>query len=196
MALTRSMLKGMGLTEEQVGAIIDAHTETVDGLKKERDKFKDEVEKIPALQKEIEELKESNDSEDWKTKYEEEHENFEKFKSEVSGEKTIAQIKEAFKKVLADCKVGDKFVDSIIRVTDFSKMKLDKDGKLVDEAKIAESVKSDYSGFIEAKETKGTSVETPPANNGSGKTKDEILAIKDTQERQAAIAENHELFGF
>ena len=32
MALTRSMLKGMQLTDEQVSAIIDAHTETVDGL--------------------------------------------------------------------------------------------------------------------------------------------------------------------
>ena len=33
MALTRTLLKGMGLTEEQAGTIIEAHTETVDGLK-------------------------------------------------------------------------------------------------------------------------------------------------------------------
>ena len=34
---------------------------------------------------------------------------------------------------------------------------------------------------------------------GSGKTyksKDEIMAIKNTNERQKAIAENHEMFGF
>lgn len=43
----------------------------------------------------------------------------------------------------------------------------------------------------------------PPANMGkvgnsnhAGKTKAEILAIKDTAERQAAMVENHELFGF
>lgn len=32
MALTRKLLKGMGLTDEQVDTIIEAHTDTVDGL--------------------------------------------------------------------------------------------------------------------------------------------------------------------
>ena len=33
MALTRKMLRSMGLAEEQVEAIIDAHVEAVDALK-------------------------------------------------------------------------------------------------------------------------------------------------------------------
>ena len=33
MALTRKLLKGMGLTDEQVDTIIEAHVETVDSLK-------------------------------------------------------------------------------------------------------------------------------------------------------------------
>ena len=32
MALTRKLLKGMGLTDEQVDTIIEAHADTVDGL--------------------------------------------------------------------------------------------------------------------------------------------------------------------
>ena len=32
MSITRKLLKGMGLTDEQVDTIIEAHTETVDGL--------------------------------------------------------------------------------------------------------------------------------------------------------------------
>ena len=35
MALTRKLLKGMGLTDEQVDTIIEAHTDTVDGLKEQ-----------------------------------------------------------------------------------------------------------------------------------------------------------------
>ena len=46
MALTRKLLKGMGLTEEQVETIIDAHTETVDGIKKERDTYKADALKL------------------------------------------------------------------------------------------------------------------------------------------------------
>ena len=39
-------------------------------------------------------------------------------------------------------------------------------------------------------------VEKPLQTGKPSKTKEEIFAIKDTDERQKAIAENHELFGF
>ena len=43
----------------------------------------------------------------------------------------------------------------------------------------------------------GANLGNPPANGGSVyKTKAEIMAIKDTAQRQAEIAKNHELFGF
>ena len=40
MALTRKLLKGMGLTDEQVDTIIEAHTDTVDGLKDQISTYK------------------------------------------------------------------------------------------------------------------------------------------------------------
>ena len=43
---------------------------------------------------------------------------------------------------------------------------------------------------------KGVNNAKPPKSEGGGAmTKEEIMAIKDTAQRQAAIAENHELFG-
>ena len=39
MALTRRFLKGMGLTEEQVDTIIEAHTEVTDGLKEQINQY-------------------------------------------------------------------------------------------------------------------------------------------------------------
>ena len=69
MALTRAFLKGMNLTEEQVGAIVEAHTDTVNALKSERDAFKAEAEKVPELQRQIESLQEQ-DIDDWQGKYE------------------------------------------------------------------------------------------------------------------------------
>ena len=36
MAFTRKFLKALGLTEEQVDSVVEAHTETVDGLKSRR----------------------------------------------------------------------------------------------------------------------------------------------------------------
>ena len=52
MALTRKLLKGMGLTDEQVDTIIEAHSDTVDGLKEQVKTYKADAEKLPNIQKE------------------------------------------------------------------------------------------------------------------------------------------------
>ena len=57
MALTRKLLKGMGLTEEQIDSVIDAHTETVDGLKTQIQTLKDDAGKLKDVQKELDDLK-------------------------------------------------------------------------------------------------------------------------------------------
>ena len=70
------------------------------------------------------------------------------------------------------------------------------DGKFKDSDKILENIKSEWADFIATKETHGADTATPPANNGGGKlSKADIMKIKDTSERQKAIADNHELFG-
>ena len=61
MAITRKFLKGMGLTEEQVDTIIEAHTETVDGLKADVDKYREDALKLPDVQKELNDLKAAGD---------------------------------------------------------------------------------------------------------------------------------------
>jgi hypothetical protein len=53
MALTRKFLKAMGIEEEKIEQIIDAHTETVNALKEERDNFKADAEKLPNVQKQL-----------------------------------------------------------------------------------------------------------------------------------------------
>ena len=48
MALTRAMLKGMGLTDEQIGAIIEEHTNVTGGLKDQIKALKESADKLPA----------------------------------------------------------------------------------------------------------------------------------------------------
>jgi hypothetical protein len=60
MALTRKFLKAMGIDEEKIDEIITAHSDTVNGLKDERDKYKDAAEKLPSVQKELDELKDKD----------------------------------------------------------------------------------------------------------------------------------------
>lgn len=175
MALTRNMLKGMNLTDEQVNSIIEAHSETVDGLKAERDKYKAEAEKLPDVQKQLDALK----GEDWKAKYESEHKAFADYKTDIASKETLGKVKAAYRQLLLDNNIGEKHIDSILKVTDFSAMKLGEDGKLTDAAKLAEAAKNDWSGFITTTETKGANVDTPPAGGMKSMTRAEIYAKDD-----------------
>lgn len=78
MALTRAFLKSMTLTDEQISAIIEEHSATVTGLKGEISKYKEDAEKVPDLQKKLEDYEKEN----WKGKYEKEHADFEGYKTE------------------------------------------------------------------------------------------------------------------
>lgn len=193
MALTRAMLKGMQLTEEQVSAIIEEHSNAVQGLKDEIKKYKADAEKLPEVQKELDKLKEG-DGNNWEKKYNDEHNAFENYKKEVAGREAIAKVRSAYRKLLVENGVGEKHVDAILRVTDFSNIKIDKEGKLENADKLAESIKSEWAGFITTTGTKGAQVSNPPGGSKTTMTKDEIMKIKDTSERQKAIAENIDLF--
>ena len=50
MALTRNFLKALGIEEEKIGEIINAHSETVTALKADIEKYKEDAEKLyPSL---------------------------------------------------------------------------------------------------------------------------------------------------
>lgn len=192
MAVTRSFLKGMSLTDEQVSAIIEEHTNTISGLKADRDKYKADAEKLAEVQTELDNLK----KDDWKAKFDKEHSDFEAFKSNAEKAKTLESVKDAYKALLKAQKVGEKHIDSVMRVTDFGNMVL-KDGKLEGEDKLIDSIKKDWGGFIYSDGTQGANVETPPAGTGKKLSTAEIYAKDEhgryklsTAERQKAIAEN------
>lgn len=195
MSLTRKMLKGMSLTDEQIDTIIEAHTETTDALKEERDRYKAEAGKLPAIQQELDDLKSKGDD-GFEKKYNDLKAEYDKYKQDQADRANKAAVESAYKALLKEAGVSDKRIASILRVTDLSGAKLDKDGKLKDSDKMVESIKSEWADFIQTADVKGADTKTPPKNSGGSMTKEDILKIKDTTERQQAIAENHELFGF
>lgn len=193
MAFTRNFLKSTGLSDEQISAVIEEHTAVTDALKKERDGYKEQAEKAADLQKQLDDLA---NGEDFKAKYEEEHKAFEDFKKKTADDAEAARIKAAYRKLLAGEGIGEKRLDSILKVTDLSKLKLDKDGNLEKVDELKKAINDEWSEFKTTVTEKGAVVEKPLQTGKATKTKEEIFAIKDTAERQKAIAENHELFGF
>lgn len=200
MALTkakiREVLSAAGVNAENmstaVDAILDGHVTSINALREEIATLKVDAEKAPGLQKELEELKAKGDP-DWQKKYEEEHQAFEDFKVKATQAEADREKSALYRKILRDAGIEEKRVDSIMKVTDLSKIEV-KDGKISDAEKVAADVKTEWAEFIPQLGTKTNTPENPPANTGAKKTKDEIMAIKDPTERQQAIAENIELF--
>ena len=193
MGYTRSFLKSIGLNDEQIEAAMEEHTAVTDALKKQRDSYKEQAEKAGELQKKLDEVE---NGEDFKAKWEKEHQDFEDFKKKTESDATAAKIRSEYRKLLAESGISEKRLDSILKVTDISKMKLDKDGNLEGVDDLKKSISSEWGDFVTTVTEKGAVVEKPLQTGKAKMTREEIFAIKDTAERQKAIAENHELFGF
>lgn len=192
MAFTRPFLKTMGLTDEQVQAIMEEHISVTDALKAQRDKFekeakdyKLEADKIPGLQKQIEE---ASGGEDYKAKYESEHQAFENFKTDLAKKEEIAKIEKAYRQLLTDEKISDKRHDAIVRVTDFSGMKLDKDGKLENLDNLKKTIGEEWGEFKVTTTQRKQSVATPPVHDtdGSGGGRARELYQKHMEQRYGA----------
>ena len=198
MAFTRKMLKAMGIEDEKIDQIIDAHSETVDALKADRDAYKEDAAKLAAVQKELDELKAKGDD-GYKAKYEAEKAAHDALKADIAAKETKKVKTDAYRELLKGANIDEKRIATILRAEapTIDKIELDADGKIKNAEQYTQSIKSDWADFIVTQSAKGTNTATPPANGGAAttKTKEDILKIKDAGERQKAIAENPTLFG-
>ena len=201
MALTRRMLKAMGISDEQVDEIIAAHTETVDALKEQRDAYKADAEKLADVQKQLEKAQadlEAGKKDSWKVKYEAIKEEFEGYKTEQTEKESHAAKEKAYRALLQEAGISEKRLESVLKVSDVDSVELDDKGAIKGADKLAETIKSEWADFITTTETRGAQTSNPPANNPSGAmTKADIYKKDDhgryvlsAAERQKALMDN------
>lgn len=204
MALTRKFLSALGIEADKIDEIIEAHASTVDALKEERDSFKEKAEEHDRIKNDLDkaneriaELEKGGDKDSaYKVKYDAIKEEFEAYKNNIEAENTKASKSKAYKELLKEIGISEKRIDTVAKVADFDKIELNKDGSIKKADELKESLSKEWEDFIVQERQEGADVSNPPKNTGgSTMTKDEIMQIKDATERQAAIAENHELFG-
>lgn len=176
MALTRKMLKGMGIEEEKIDLIIDAHVETVDSLKAERDTYKNKVADYDKLKDEVATLK---DDSGYKAKYDDLKKEFDDYKDQESVKKVRESKTAALKKLLLDdVHVSNKRVNSILRVSDIDAIELDDEGNIKNSKDLVKSLSTEWSDFIETVTEEGADTPTPPENNGGSKFAEMTLTEK------------------
>lgn len=190
MALTRKMLKGMGIDDEKIDLIIEAHTEAVDGLKDELKTAKADADKLPDVQKELDDLK-AKGNDGWKDKHDKLQGEFDTYKKGVEAKETRSAKEKAYRDILKDANLSEKGIEKAIKYAEWDKLELEEDGKLKDASEHVKSVKEEWSEYVTTTNTAGANTTTPPANNGGNSvTRSDIMKISDSAARQKAIAEN------
>ena len=193
MALTRKLLKGMGLTDEQVDTIIEAHTDTVDGLKADVSRYKADAEKLPGVQKQLDDLKAAGDG-GYKEKYEKEHKAFEDFKANVTAKESKAAKEKAVRAYFESKNITGANLDLAMRGCGEEMAALELDGEKIKDTKALDAlVDGTYKGLV-AKASVRVDMGGRLNDGRKPMTKDEIMKITDRAERRAAIAANMDLF--
>lgn len=162
---------GEACTEEIENRLVALHLGVVDPLKDDLTKYKADAEKLPGVQKELDDLKAQGDG-GYKAKYEAEHKAFWDYKANVDAEKTTAAKEKALETALKKVGIADKRLQSVVRLCKgdglLDKLQLDEKGTIKDSDKLETSLKESYSDYIVTTSTQGANTPNPPAGNGGG----------------------------
>lgn len=193
MALTRKLLKGMGLTDEQVDTIIEAHTDTVDGLKADVTRYKADAEKLPGVQKQLDDLKAAGAG-GYKEKYEKEHSAFEAFKTDITAKESKAAKERAVRAYFESKNITGANLDLAMRGCGEEMSALELDGEKIKDTKSLDALVDGTYKSLVSKPAVRLDMGARLNEGGKPMTKDEIMKITDRTERRAAIAANMDLF--
>lgn len=211
MALSRKYLATLGIEADKIDEIITAHSESIEAVKSDRDKYKAQVddltekigkdaEALKTAQKELSDLKAQVDA-DAKNREGKDYDalkaEFDNYKKEQEAKAVKSAKETALKELLKDMKMSDRGEKQVLKWMGVDGFELDENGKIKDASTLRKSIKEDWGDYIQTEGAKGADTPTPPGGTGggTGKTKKEIMQIKDAKERQQAIADNPELFG-
>ena len=187
MALTRKSLKAMGIDEDKIDLIIEAHTESTDALKQQRDEYKAKAEAKATTPSTDPKPKDPEPTDEYKAKYDAEKKAFEDYKASIAAEKAEADKRAKYRELIVKAGVDSKRVDSVLKVSDLSEIKV-KDGAIEGADDLVKSIKEDWAEFIPTTQKVGTNPPNPPKNDGGAKKLEDITKMQDPVARQEALA--------
>lgn len=199
MALTRKFLKALEIEGEKAEQIIEAHSETVEGLKAQLTEAQADAGKLPEVQRELEtakaDLKAVKDD-GWKEKHDQLKQQFDAYKAEISARDSKAAKEGAARAYYQGKGISGKALEVAMRGSgpEIAALELDGDGKIRDAGPLDSLIAGDFSGLVSKTRTQGAKTDMPPANIGGGMSKAEIYKkdekgryVLDATARQEAL---------
>lgn len=193
--LTRKFLRALGVEDDKIDEIVNAHQYTLEEIRAERDGLKESSGKLAKAQAEVTRLTEAlekagkHGGDAAKVQAD-----FDAYKQQVEAEKANAAKSAAMRKVLKDSGVQrEEFLELLMGKVDLSAVEMD--GETVKNAQtLVDPLKASYAGCFAALSDEGTKPQNPPSGGGARMTKEQIAKIENRDERRAAIAANLDLY--
>ena len=163
MSLTRAYLKSLGLEEEKISSIIEAHSETVTALNQRYSELearytdaRQSADQLPGLQRELETMK----KEDFRAKYESEKSAHEALRESLAKKESRAACEKAVRAYYIGKSIRGDNLTIAMRGTPLDDIKLGEDGTIADTAPLDALIKGDFKPLIQT--------DQPPRTVASG----------------------------
>ena len=181
MALTRKFLKAMGIEDEKIEQIIEAHSESVTALKEQIDVANEKADKAVELEsklakteKELESAKAGSKKDD----YEKLKAEYEGYRQKVEKDRSEALKRDAMKKLLVEIGIGERQAGKLVNHIDLSAIEIEEDGAIKNIDEVKKTQKEEWGDFIGKSTTiSNGEVETPPRD--SKPHDEELRALED-----------------
>lgn len=170
MALTKKMLKAMGLTDDQIEQIFDGHEEslnvqreTISDIKNKLEKAEAESERLKNVEKDL--LKANakiEEAEETAKKLKSLRVEYDSYKAEVVKKAAKESKGKAYRKLLSAAGIPEKRHDSIVKLTDLDAVEMDESGNITNAKDLSKNIAEEWADFIVTKSEQGSSVPTPP----------------------------------
>ena len=155
---------GEACTEEIENRLVALHLGVVDPLKDDLTKYKADAEKLPGVQKELDDLKAAGDG-GYKDKYEKEHSAFEAFKADITAKESKAAKEKAVRAYFESKNITGSNLDLAMRGCGEEMAALVMDGdKIKDTTSLDALIDGAYKSLVYTEHVQGANPATPPAN--------------------------------
>jgi len=156
-----------------------------------KDRYNAKLEEIETLKSEKQAAEDENaKGKAFETKYNKLKDEYEAFKTDTEAKAKLSEVKAAYRKLLTDEGIAAKYIDTVMRATQFDGMKLDNEGKLEKADDLKTAIGKDWSDFKATVNTQGAHVETPPKTDNSGANSRAAELAKAYHERRYGTAPN------
>ena len=155
---------GANCTDEMENRLVALHLGVIDPLKDDVARYKADAEKLPTVQKELDDLKAAKKSGDAtaQTELDALKKEFDAYKAQVTAKETLDAKKAAYKAICKDANLSEKGIEKALKYADFDKFELNDDGKLKNAADLLKGVSDEWGDYVSTPGKTGAQTATPP----------------------------------